>query len=351
LLLAFAATPLSAWLRDLSDALVVRFGFPSWLRPSAVVIAYVACLGTLHELGSLPIAFYHGFLLERRYGLSTERLRSWLFDHVKGGLIGAALSLTGFCLLYLVMRQWPAAWWAIAGTGFAIIVVLMVQLAPVVLMPIFFTFRPLERQDLRARLLALSQRAGVAVVDACEWQMSDRTKKANAALAGIGRTRRILVSDTLLATHTDDEIEVILAHELGHHVRHDIWRGIAFQTLVMLAGFYLAGRVLVVLARPLGLAGIADVAGLPVLLLAAGLLSLVLVPLANALSRRMERAADQFAFGLTGRAMEFASAMQRLGAQNLAEENPSRVSRWLFHTHPTIAERIAAAREWAAKHS
>ncbi len=198
-------------------------------------------------------------------------------------------------------------------------------------------------------MLALSGRAGVAVMDACEWQISDRTKKANAALAGLGRTRRILVSDTLVAGYTDEEIEVILAHELGHHVHRDIWRGLAYQGAVALGGFYLASRVLSVLAPRLGWSGVADVAGLPVLLLVAGLLSLGLLPLSNALSRRMERAANRFAFELTGRPDVFAGAMQRLGAQNLAEEHPSRVVRWLFYTHPPVADRVAAARRWEAE--
>jgi len=189
--------------------------------------------------------------------------------------------------------------------------------------------------------------AGVAVTDACEWQVSDKTRKANAALAGLGRTSRVLISDTLLASHPDEEIELILAHELGHQVRHDLWRGIAVQTLVMALGLFVASRVMGALAPGLGWFGVADVAGLPVLLLAVGLLSLVLLPVVNALSRSMERAADRFAVELTGNAVAFATAMQRLGVQNLAEERPSRLARWLFYTHPPVAERIAAARRWA----
>jgi STE24 endopeptidase len=349
LLVALAATPGSVWLRQRAEDLAAYLAVPS-LTPALIVLAYVAMLGLTHEAGALPIAFYRGFLLEHRYGLSTETLRRWLLDQMKSGAIGAALSLAGFSLLYLVMRRWPVWWWVVAGAGFALVIVLLTRLAPVILMPIFYTFRPLGRQDLRDRLIELSRRAGIAVMDACEWQMSDRTKKGNAALAGLGRTRRILVSDTMLSTYTDDEIEVVLAHELGHHAHHDIWRGIAYQTLVTLAGFFLASRVLAALAPRLHWSGVSDVAGLPVLLLAAGVLSLVLVPASNALSRRMERAADRFAFELTGRGSAFASAMQRLGAQNLAEEHPSRLAKWLFYTHPPMADRIADAREWDERH-
>jgi len=220
----------------------------------------------------------------------------------------------------------------------------------VVLLPIFFTFHPLAREELRERLLALSRRAGVAVTDVCEWQMSDRTKKANAALTGLGRTRRILVSDTLLAAHSDDEVEVVLAHELGHQVHRDLWKGMAVQIAVATLGFLAASRVLSALAPRLGWTGVADVAGLPVLLLSVGLVSLALLPGVTAASRAVERAADRFAFELTGNTDAFISAMQRLGFQNLAEERPSRLARWLFYTHPPVAERVAAARAWGDAH-
>jgi STE24 endopeptidase len=348
LLVLAAGTSLSVRLRADAEGLAGLLG-PAGVRPFAVVLAYVAFLGLLHEAGAVPAALYSGYLLEHRYGLSTETLRGWAADQLKGLAVGGGLSLVGFSLLYLAMRTWPRGWWAVAGGGAVVVMIVLTRVAPVVLMPIFFSFRPLGRPGLRERLLTLSNRAGVAVMDICEWQVSDRTRKANAALAGLGRTRRILVSDTLLASYTDEEIEVILAHELGHHVHRDIWKAIGYQGAVVLAGFYLANRVLVALAPRLGWSGADDVAGLPVLLLAAGLLSLALLPVSNALSRGLERAADRFAFDLTDRADVFAGAMQRLAAQNLAEERPSLLARWLFYTHPPAAERVAAARRWHAE--
>jgi STE24 endopeptidase len=184
----------------------------------------------------------------------------------------------------------------------------------------------------------------VAVSDACEWRVSDRTKKANAALVGLGRTRRIIVSDTLLSRYSDDEVEGILAHELGHLVRRDIWRGMALHTLVTALGLLAASRVLAALASPFGWRGVDDVAGLPVLLLTLGTVSMALRPLSNAFSRRMERAADRFAIAATGNPEAFASAIERLGTQNLTEERPPRLARWFFYTHPPVAERVAVAR-------
>jgi STE24 endopeptidase len=181
------------------------------------------------------------------------------------------------------------------------------------------------------------------VVGAFEWRLSDRTKKANAALTGLGGTRRVLVSDTLLSgEYSDDEIEVILAHELGHHVHGDIWKGILVDAMLAGAGFFTAHQVLLVAGPVLGLRGIADPAGLPLLVASVAALSQVLLPIDNAVSRERERRADRFALSLTGNAGAFVSAMRRLGAQNLAEDNPSWVVRTLFSSHPPIRERIAA---------
>ncbi|HSK08681.1 MAG TPA: M48 family metalloprotease [Vicinamibacterales bacterium] len=345
LLLVLALTPGSVWLRQLAGTVAAWQPGPSWLTPSATVAIYVSLLGVMHEGGALLIGAYR-LLLDRRYDLSTETGRAWLLDQLKALGIGAALALPAFAALYLAIGRWPAGWWLVAGAGFVLLTIVLARLAPVVLLPIFFRFGPLEREGLRQRLLDLCQRAGVEVVDACVWQLSDRTRRANAALAGLGRTRRILVSDTLLAVAPDEEIEAVLAHEIGHHVRGDIWRGIALESAVALGGFFLASRVLGWAWRPLGWTGVADVAGLPVLLLVAGLLSALLLPLANAYSRRVERRADRFALELTGNPAAFAGAMQRLAVLNLAEAEPSRLAVWLFHSHPPVAARIAAARAW-----
>jgi STE24 endopeptidase len=207
----------------------------------------------------------------------------------------------------------------------------------------FYSVKPLEREQLRARLVALAGRAGARVLGAYELGLGEKTRKANAALAGLGTTRRILVSDTMLADYSDDEIEVVLAHELGHHVHNDIWKGIALESALIVAGFYLANVVLRSVATVAGLRGVDDAAGLPVLLLAAGCVSVAMMPFAHALSRAFERRADLFALNLTHNPAAFISAMRRLGAQNLAEENPSHLVQWLFYSHPPLRERISAA--------
>jgi Zn-dependent protease with chaperone function len=307
------------------------------------VLAYVIVLSLANEVVALPLAFYSGFVLERRYDLSNETFGGWLFDQAKSFAIGIVLGGGAAVVIYWCIRLSPERWWLIAGAVFALVIVGLTNVAPVLLLPLFYSVKPLDREALRARLLTLAERAGARVLGAYEWGLAEKTKKANAALAGIGTTRRILVSDTMLAEYSDEEIEVVLAHELAHHVHGDIWKGILFESALILGGFYLASRVLAALAAPLGLTGVDDVAGLPLLLLAAGAVSLVMVPFAHAMSRAIERSADRFALTLTRNPSAFISAMRRLGAQNLAEEQPSKIVQWLFYSHPPLRERIAAA--------
>jgi STE24 endopeptidase len=259
------------------------------------------------------------------------------------------LGCGGAALIYSLIRLSPDWWWLSAGVIFILIIVGLTNLAPIVLLPLFYTVRPIDREGLRLRLLALAERAGARVLGAYEWGLSAKTRKANAALAGIGGTRRILVSDTMLAEYSDEEIEVILAHELAHHVHGDIWKGIVFESAMTMTGFYLAAQALAGLSDRVGLRDPADPAGLPLLLLAAGAVSLVMMPIAHAISRAYERSADRFALNLTKNPGAFISAMRRLGAQNLAEERPSRLVQWLFYSHPPITERIAAARAFSTR--
>jgi len=286
--------------------------------------------------------------VERRYGLSTEPVRGWLRDQTKAFAIGLVLASGGISLVYWLIRASPQWWWLAAGAAYALFAVGLANVAPILLLPLFYRVKPLDRESLRARLLALADRAGARVLGAYEWGLADKTKKANAALAGLGSTRRILVSDTMLGEYSDEEIEVVLAHEIAHHVHGDIWKQIVFESALILGGFYVAARVVPTFADMVGLRGVSDVAGLPLLLLAAGTVSVVMVPVAHAMSRAFERRADRFALDLTRNPGAFISAMRRLGAQNLAEERPSKVVQWLFYSHPPIRERIAAAHAFKA---
>jgi STE24 endopeptidase len=337
---------LTGWSGTLRDAARSFSGDSFFLT----IVGYVVLIALLSEVLQLPLAFYQGVTLERRYGLSTQTTAAWWRDHFKAGGLALVFAIAGALIVWSLLRWAPSYWWLIGAACFSGILIVLAQVAPVLLFPLFYEFKPLDRPSLVQRLVGLADRAGAQVLGVFELRLSDRTRKANAALAGIGRTRRILLSDTLLSDHSDDEIEVILAHELAHHVHRDIWKGIAFETALMIVGFYLADRVVTALAGPLGLEGKSDIAGLPLLVLTGGAVSVALLPLANALSRAHERRADRYALEMTKNAGAFVTAMKRLAVQNLAEEHPSRLVEMLFHSHPSMSSRIAAAQAWAAKH-
>ena len=341
-LLALSLTGGSARLRELGAAL--SQWVPERYNDAVMVLLVTIVVMLILAIVELPFAYYHGHLLEHRYGLSTQTRSHWVSDQAKGIVLGIAFAILGTSVVYFALREWPDDWWWISATVFAAATIGLAQLAPVLLLPIFYKFKPLDRPALVERLLKLASSARTHVNGVFEWVLSSHTRKANAALAGLGRTRRILLSDTLLADYSEDEIEVILAHELAHHVHHDLWRGIAVQTLALFSGFFIASVLLTALADPLELRGLSDPAGLPALLLIGGVWTFLLLPVVNAVSRAQERAADHYALTTTRNVDAFVTAMKRLSQQNLAEEYPSPLVRWLFYSHPPIRERIDAAK-------
>lgn len=342
LLLLLSLSGGSLLLRHVSERVGALSGVPT-VQFVLTVLTFTTLVALVNELVSLPFAYRGGFLLERRYGLSSQSFGSWLLDQAKALALTLVLGTLAACLLYALIARFPDGWWLPAGLVFTLLIIGLANIAPLVLLPLFYSIKPLGRPSLRERLVALGDRAGARVLDAYEWGLSEKTTKANAALTGIGTSRRILVSDTMLAQYSDEEIEVVLAHELGHHVHGDIWKGLAFEALLILAGFFAASLMLRVSVPLLGLRGPDDLAGLPVLLLAAGAVSLLTLPVAHAMSRAHERRADHFALSLTKNPPAFISAMKRLAQQNMAEDEPSTLVQWLFYSHPPIRERIAAA--------
>jgi Zn-dependent protease with chaperone function len=290
---------------------------------------------------------YYGLRLERRFQLTTQKTRLWLWDEVKGFLV--ALVLAGFTaeLLYFTIRQSPQHWWLIAWAMFMVLFIVLAQVAPLILFPIFYKFEPLENEDLKQRLVRLSERAGTRIRGIYKWNLSEKSKKANAALTGLGATRRIILADTLLDHYSAEEIEAVLAHELGHHVHKHILKSIFVQAGITLFGFWAANFVLHLSIEQWGMFDtLSDFSNLPLLVLVSTMLSLLLMPAMNAYSRFNERQADRYAFESIRSVQPFISSMNKLAAQNLAERTPSRWVEWLFHSHPAISRRVAAAEAW-----
>jgi Zn-dependent protease with chaperone function len=311
------------------------------------VALYVLMLLVISKLLGLGFDFY-GFRLEHRFHLSNQRLRAWIWDEAKGFLVGLVLATIVVELLYFIMREFPEHWWLLTWAVFLGFFVLIAQLAPVVLFPIFYKFEPLQDTDLKDRLVRLGRQAGTRVRGVYKWHLSEKSKKANAALTGLGSTRRIILADTLLDNYSPDEIEAVLAHELGHHVHKHILKGILVQAAVTLVGFWAANWVLhYATDRWKMFEMLSDFANLPLLVLVATALSILLMPALNAYSRYNERQADLYAFRSIATVEPFISSMNKLAAQNLAERTPSKWVEWLFHSHPAISRRVAAAEAWA----
>ena len=315
-----------------------------------LVAAYGVVFGAGIYLFGLPLSYYSGFVLPHRFDLSNETVKGWIGDQVKSILIGGLLG--GFLLevVYALLRASPDLWWLWVAIFMLLFNVLLANLGPVILFPIFYKFAPLgdEHADLVERLLQLAARAGARVRGVYRFDMSRRTKAANAALAGLGNTRRILLGDTLLDEFTHDEIETVMAHELGHHVHKDIPAGILVESGLTLVGLYLASLGLRWGAAVLGFANPSDIAALPVLALVMGAYGLVTMPLGNAYSRWRERRADEYALQATGKGEAYAAALERLANQNLADADPERWVEFLLYSHPALGKRIEMARSFRA---
>ncbi len=315
---------------------------PRWWLVLAVV-ALVLAVG--HRLLSLPLAWLGGFWLPRRYGLLHQSLGRWLWDGAKAALIGAPLGLLAVEIVYGLMR-WSPWWWLWSAVIFLGGYALLALVAPVWLVPLFYRLTPLPDGPLKSRLLALAARVGVPVTGVWIVDQSRKSRTANAAVTGLGRTRRILLFDTLLDTFTPDEVEAVLAHELAHQIHGDIRRGLLVQGVLTLATLWIAAAALGAGGAWLHLDGPADVAGLPLFGLVVLAVGLAALPAANGWSRHVEHTADRFALETLPGPGPFIGAMERLAALNLAEREPHRIEEFFLYSHPPIGRRIAYARQF-----
>ena len=341
-------------------AVLLATGWTNTLRDWAVGMArdhyvlqlfyYVLFLSILSKVLGFGLDFY-GFRLEHRFNLSSQRLGSWLKDSAKGWVLGLVLGTVLCEIVYALIRTSPDHWWIFGWLIFLGLFIFFAQIAPVVLFPLFYKFVPLQNEGLKERLMRLGERAGTRVRGVYEWKLSEKTRKANAALTGLGNTRRIIVADTLLENYNDDEIEAVLAHELGHHVHGHILKMIVVEAIVTLAGFWAANEVLhYAIDQQHMFEHMSDFANLPLLALVSTVLSVLLMPALNAYSRYTERQADVYCWKSVPSIAPYVSAMEKLNRQNLSESHPSRLVEILFHSHPPVSKRIAAAEDWARKH-
>lgn len=332
---ALALTPAAVWLRDFSSRLVVDL--PAGLRSSAALLVFVFLVTAVWEVTALPMALRQSRSRSRNAEVNVDQV---LLAHLQAGVIGFFTAFVTAAFVVISALAGPA-WWIVAAASLALLWALLLRAGPGALARLA-TVHPIRRPVLRERLNALVRDVRVPVAGIHEWVVSEDSR-TTAVVTGVGRAKHVFVSSTLVREWDDDEIAVVVAHELAHHAHHDLWRSFGLNVLLLASGLGLAALVLRMVGPLLGLHGPGDFAALPLVALAAATVWAVATPVRYAQSRAQERRADLFALRATGAVRPFQTAIRRLGARHLAEERPSRLTQWLHHRHPSVAERLALA--------
>lgn len=324
--------------KSLDEWFQMWLGESVWLRLLAMAIV----VGGGMELLTLPVDYLAGFVLEHRFQLSTQTFGKWLRNKVKKYLVGGPIVLLLIFGLYAMLR-YSTPWWLWATVGMLVFTLVMGRLVPTLILPFFFKVTPLEAPDLRERLEKLAAGTGLTLDGVYRLHLSEETRKANAALAGMGRSRRVLLGDTLLESFSLEEIEVVFAHEVGHHVHKHLLKMIVLNVLATFASLWLIDMILRNGASAMGYENLSDPAGLPLVLLVMSLFAFTLAPLMNAISRHFERQCDRYALDRTGANQAYRSAFVKLARMNKSDPDPNPLVVLLFYDHPPIRERLAMA--------
>ncbi len=317
--------------------------FPFSSNPYLRLLLFSAILGGGLGLISFPFQYFGGFRLEKRYNLTEQSFVSWLWEKVKAALVGLVLAVPLLLIFYYFLLNYPQTWWFWLAVVLFFFSVFLGRIAPQVIFPLFYKFEPLDDETLLQRMRTLANKVGFKLEGIYRFNLSKTTKKANAAFTGLGKSKRIILGDTLLDNLTVDEIEAIFAHEAGHYVHKHILIGILTATAGSFLSLYLAAVTYRYLVSSLQLNGLADLAALPLLSLILSVIAFLLNPLNNILSRYHERQADLYALRNCSDPQAFISGMQKLSALNLIDRKPHPVVEFLFHSHPSIDKRIAFA--------
>ncbi|MCP4253092.1 MAG: M48 family metallopeptidase [Candidatus Scalindua sp.] len=310
-----------------------------------LIALYVLVFIIIIDILTIPLSFYGGFILEHMYGLSNQKITGWIKDELKKFLISLLFVIFMVEIMYVFLRNFPNTWWIFVTVIWIFFSVIMAKLAPVLIFPLFYKIVPLDNNEVKESLESLAEGTGINIQGVYRIDLSKNTKKANAALAGLGSTRRVLLGDTLLDSYSPAEIKSVFAHELGHHVYHHIWKMLAISTISGCLGFAFCHIVLSNIITVMGCHDIYDITAFPAVCIALAVSGFMLLPIQNAISRRFERACDKYAIEETDDPEAFISTMEKLAEQNLSDRTPNRLVELLFYSHPSISERIKMAKK------
>ncbi len=337
-LLVLVLTPLSQIFAEwATDVWTARYG---------ALLVFVIIVGIFETLVSFPLSFYSGYIMEHKYDLSEQSLGSYFWEKLKGMAVGAVIGIPVLLLFYFFLNRYGDGWWLPTAILMFVLTILLSRIAPKVIMPLFYDFDPIEREELKARIQKLAESVGLSVEGIFQFNLSKETKKANAAFTGIGKAKRVILGDTLLENFKDDEIMSVMAHELGHFKEKHIWKLSAIGTLFTFLGLYLVSRLYSgVVASSAAFDSITDLAALPIITLFLVLFNFIIGPVQNAISRHFERVADDYSIKLFQQPQTTIESLEKLADQNLSDPDPHPAIEFLFYSHPSIPNRVSRIRE------
>lgn len=312
-----------------------------------VFIIYVFAIGIISSILFAPVNFYTGFYLEHKYNLSNQTFKKYILENIKSILVGLVIGVPILLLFFFVLNQFKDLWWLIFASAMFLISVVLSQIFPILIMPIFYKIIPLNDEELKTRITKLAEGAGITVQNVFSFNMSKNTKKANAAFTGLGKTKRIILGDTLLNDYSKDEIETVIAHELGHYKHKHIQKNILFGTVTSFLTFFIISLLYKNSLSWFDFNSILQIAALPILSLWAMVIGLIQTPISNILSRKYEYEADRYAIQSTRKPDSFINTLNKLTDQNLGDRQPHPFVEWFYYSHPSIKNRIDAIVKFA----
>lgn len=325
---------------------VKELAFSFTTNDYAAVLIFFGIFGIIQSAITFPLSFYSDYTLEHKYGLSNQTIPGYFKEKIKGMLIGLLLGIPLLLIFFFIIKNYSESWWLILGAVMFFFSVIIGRLAPTLIMPLFYKFKPLENEEIKQKILSLCEKTGVRIRGIFEFDMSKNTKKANAAFTGIGKSKRIILGDTLLKNFSPEEIETVFAHEMGHYKKRHIMKLMTVSVFMTFAGLYLTSLAYSNSLNTFGFNSVSEIAALPLLFIYLSLFGLITSPISNILSRKFEWEADTFAIETTRDKGAFISAMEKLADQNLADKTPNKIIEFLFHSHPSIDKRIKFAEDY-----
>lgn len=318
-------------------------------NPYLLFISFLFVIGIITSVISFPLSYYSGFYLEHKYNLSNQTFWKWIWENFKGLIVSLVIGIPILLTFYYVLNTFYSLWWLPFAIIMFFISVVLSQIFPVLIFPIFYKITLLEDANLKERITKLAKNAKLKVENVYKFNMSKNTKKANAAFTGLGKTKRIILGDTLLDNYSIEEIESVIAHELGHYKKKHIVKNILIGTASSFLTLFIIALLYQNSLSWFGFDSITQVSALPLLALWSMLIGIIQSPLGNILSRKFEFEADEYAVIETKNPLAFKNTLEKLTDQNLGDKEPHPFVEWFFYSHPSIKNRIAAINQFAVK--